>query len=135
MVRKCKKLKYKFKGVFAADNFPTELPNTDCFVIVNASSSDSYGSHWVLICHRGSELIFSDPLGRALQDYRVIYTRLLAHHSEVKEVLRNTPMQSIVSNMCGLYCIYIAHSIFNKKFPLLYQVNDFQLKQFAQHML
>ena len=43
-IPKSKHLKYKFSGVFAADNVPSELPN-NVFVIVNASKSDSLGTH------------------------------------------------------------------------------------------
>ena len=35
-VKKCKHLKFKFRGVYAADNFPLNL-QTNTFIIVNAS--------------------------------------------------------------------------------------------------
>ena len=35
-VQKCKHLKYKFRGVHAADNYPLSLP-VNSFIIVNAS--------------------------------------------------------------------------------------------------
>ena len=34
-VKKCKHLKYKFRGVYAADNYPLNLP-VNSFIIVNA---------------------------------------------------------------------------------------------------
>ena len=39
-VKKCKHLKFKFTGVYAADNYPLKL-QTNTFIIVNASRSNS----------------------------------------------------------------------------------------------
>ena len=47
-VQKCKHLKFKFRGVYAADNYPLNLP-VNSFIIVNASRADSIGSHWVML--------------------------------------------------------------------------------------
>ena len=46
LIQNCKHLKYKFFGVFAADNFPPHIPN-NIFMIVNTSKSDSPGTHWI----------------------------------------------------------------------------------------
>ena len=45
LIQGCKLLKYKFCGVFAADNFPLKL-SQNRFIIVNVSSSDSIGIHF-----------------------------------------------------------------------------------------
>ena len=47
LVQACKLLKYKFRGVFAADNFPVNLSHNS-FIIVNVSTSQSIGTHWTL---------------------------------------------------------------------------------------
>ena len=47
-VQKCKHIKFKFRGVYAADNYPLNLP-VNSFIIVNASQADSIGSHWVML--------------------------------------------------------------------------------------
>ena len=41
-------LKYKFLGVFRAENFPPHIPNK-IFMIWNTSKSDSLGTHWIVI--------------------------------------------------------------------------------------
>ena len=41
-VKECKHLKFKFRGVYAADNYPLNLP-VNSFIIVNASRADSIG--------------------------------------------------------------------------------------------
>ena len=62
LVQACKLLKYKFRGVFAADNFPVNLSHNS-FIIVNVSTSQSIGTHWTLFCRRNGKYIFADPLG------------------------------------------------------------------------
>ena len=50
-VQKCKHLKFKFRGVYAADNYPLKLP-VNSFIIVNASRAESIGTHWVILAKR-----------------------------------------------------------------------------------
>ena len=44
-----RKLKQKFRGVFAAANFPSKLTSSS-FLIVNAPKSQNPGTHWLFIC-------------------------------------------------------------------------------------
>ena len=44
-------------------------------------------------------------------------------------------LQSINSELCGLYCIYIAHFIFNNKYNHIPIVNDLEVFKFVKHML
>ena len=50
-VQKCRHLKIKFRGVYAADNYPSNL-TVNSFIILNASRADSIGSHWVTLAKR-----------------------------------------------------------------------------------
>ena len=59
LVQGFKHLKYKFHGVFAADNFPLQL-SQNSFITVNVSTSQSIGTHWILICRRNGFYIFAD---------------------------------------------------------------------------
>ena len=76
-VQKCKHLKYKFRGVYAADNYPLGLP-VNSFIIVNASRADSFGTHWVMLAKRYAYpvLYFADPLALPLTTYKDIFARL-----------------------------------------------------------
>ena len=76
-VQKCKHLKYKFRGVYAADNYPLNLP-VNSFIIVNASRADSFGTHWVMLAKRYAYpvLYFADPLALPLTAYKDIFSRL-----------------------------------------------------------
>ena len=72
LIQRCQKLKHKFRGVFAADNFPSKL-TSNSFLIVKASQFQSPGTYWLLICKMNNHLLFADPLGRSLSSYKNIY--------------------------------------------------------------
>ena len=76
-VKKCKHLKFKFRGVYAADIYPLNLP-TNTFIIVNASRSNSIGTHLVVLAKRYVYPIiyFADPLALPLTIYKDFFNRL-----------------------------------------------------------
>ena len=134
-VQGCKLLKYKFVGVFAADNFPVNLSHNK-FIIVNVSTSQSIGTHWTLICRKNGEYVFADPLGQNLTSYKHIHNRFISSAVDfrtVYELLRNQPIQKPNSKMCGLFCIYIAHYLFGEK--EIVKMSDVDLIRFALHMM
>ena len=134
LIQRCKLLKHKFLGVFAANNFPKILqPNS--FIIVNASTSDNAGTHWLLLCVKNKNLIFADPLGQPIVFYKNLYRRLVSTQGDVQlcQVLENQPIQSRDSKLCGLFCIYIAHLIFS--FQPIVECSDNDLIRFALHMM
>ena len=138
LIHNCKHLKYQFLGVFAADNFPPRIPNI-IFMIVNTSKSDSPGTHWIVICNRRNVLYFADPLGLPLWQYTNLFTRLNEKFHQVTELMTKYPMQDSNSTMCGSFCIYNAHLIYNKNLngdasDFAY-LNDHVLKRFLTHML
>ena len=51
----------------------------------------------------------------------------------VYEVLRNQPIQTQNSILCGLFCIYVAHYIYNK--TEIVKMSDVDLVRFAFHMM
>ena len=134
MIQKCPVLRFRHKGVFAANNFPVVLPN-DSFVIVNASTSNLPGSHWLLYYNKSSRYHFADPLGIPMENYHDIHIRLLAVHNSIQEILRDDPIQPSDSVLCGLYCIYVAHAVFSNYKKTLPPINDQGLLEFAKHML
>ena len=141
-VQKCKHLKYKFRGVYAADNYPLNLP-VNSFIIVNASRADSIGSHWVMLAKRYAYPVkyFADPLALPLTEYKDIFSRLqqctdLQMMMDIMEHRRDmqSPLQSADSQLCGLFCIYIAHKFLSDKFPFVPDVNELDLLAFVKHM-
>ena len=138
LIQNCKHLKYKFLGVFAADNFPTHIPNK-IFMIVNTSKSGFPGTHWIVICSKRNVLDIADPLGLPLWQYTNLFERLIEKFHKVTELMTNFPMQDSNSTMCGSFCIYIAHLIYDKSFNgdafNFAYINDHVLKRFLTHML
>ena len=141
-VQKCKHLKFKFRGVYAADNYPLNF-SVNSFIIVNASRADSIGSHWVLFAKRYAYpvLYFADPLELPLTAYKDIFSRLQQYTDlhmmmDIKEHRRDiqSPLQSADSQLCGLFCIYFAHYFYSSKFPFVPDVNELQLLVFLKHM-
>ena len=141
-VQKCKHLKFKFRCVYAADNYPLNLP-VNSFIIVNASRADSIGSHWVMLAKRYAHpvLYFADPLRLPLTASKDIFSRLkqcndLHMTMDIMEHRRNiqSPLQSADSQLCGLFCIYIAHYFYSSKFPFVPDVNELQRLAIVKHM-
>ena len=135
LVQACKLLKYKFRGVFAAENFPVNLSHNS-FIIVNVTTSQSIGTHWTLFCWRTGKYIFADPLGQNLASYKNLHNRLASSADNIQtvfELLKNQPIQKPNSILCGLFCIYIAHYLFDEK--EFVKMSDVDLIRFALHMM
>lgn len=131
---RCKHLKSKFFGVFAADNFPLTLP-PGTFVIMNASGANSLGTHWMLLLNKEGTYVFVDPLGEPVESYTTVYKRLMHKHQSIQQIARGVSAQPKTSTLCGLYCIYIAHLLFKDAKFNYTLINDYQLLKFAHHML
>ena len=135
LIQACKLLKYNFCGVFAADNFSLKL-SQNRFIIVNVSSSDSIGTHWTLLCRKNGNYIFADPLGQKLTSYKYLYNRLASAALDIQnvyELLRNQPIQTQNSILCGSFCIYVAHYIYHN--TEIVKMSDVDLIRFALHMM
>ena len=135
-------LMFKFNGVYAADNFPLNMP-TNSFAIVNASPASSPGSHWVVLGKRYGYPItyFADPLALPINSYKHITDRFRQSTTDsiIVDLMEdrrdsNKPLQSENSQMCGLYCIYVAHYFLNDGFPFIPDINEVQLIWFIKHM-
>ena len=55
---------------------------------------------------------------------------------DIMEQRRDTQsqLQSSDTQVCGLFCIYIAHCFYSEKFPFVPDVNELQLLNFLKHM-
>ena len=100
LVQQCEHLKFRFRGVFAADNFPKTIRNGS-FMIVDASIANHLGTHWTLIYHFKNSFYFADPLGFPLKFYQGIKRRL--GHTKAKELLLGRVVQPVSSDKCGLF--------------------------------
>ena len=132
-INKCKHLKYKFQGVYAADNFPSSLKE-NTFVIINSDKSNQLGTHWLLLCNRCNKYLFGDPLGLPLTYYPHICKRLFYADTVVTEIIKD-PLQKFDSTLCGFYCIYIAHYVFSAYFPSIPYISEQELLRFTNHFM
>ena len=135
------RLMFKVNGVYAADNFPLHMP-TNSFAIVNASPASSPGSPWIVLAKRYAYPItyFANPLALPLCSYKHISDRFrqITNDSILVDLMdrrdSNKPLQSADSQMCGLYCIYIAHYVLKDNFSFIPDINEIQLLSFIKHM-
>ena len=72
-------------------------------------------------------------LGQSIIAYRDLHHRLSDTNAQICQFLEHQPIQSQNSELCGLFCIYIAHIIFSKR--EIVKINDVQLLRFALHMM
>ena len=91
--------------------------------IVNCSPSKKSGEHWLLLCaidngdHVG--IFVWDCLGRPsmLFFYDQFYSRLSKLSGKCGGVQSlMIPLQKLLSNLCGLYCLYLVHYLVGKSF-------------------
>ena len=88
----------------------------------------------VILFHE-NKVYMADPLEIPIQNYQILYSRLIQVHNEVTQVLKLKPVQNQNSKLCGPLCIYIAHVMFGYEYPLLLNMNDNDLIRFANDML
>ena len=65
--------------------------------------------------------------------YKNIYQRLAKNNVQFHQLLENQPIQGQNSELCGLFCIVIAHLIFDDR--QIVNCSDFHLIRFALHMM
>ena len=103
---------------------------------VSLSTSQSIGTHWILICRRIEEYIFADPLGQNPTSDKHLHNKLVSSAGNIQtvhELLRNQPIQKANSILCGLFCIYIAHYLFGEN--EIVKMSDVELIRFALHLM
>ena len=131
LLQRCQKLKHKFRRVFAADNFPSKL-KSNTFIIVNASKSQSPGTHWLLNCKKATVFCLLIPwtILVFLQEY--LSTNCKKMYS-FTNYLKTNQFKVKTQNCADSFCIFIAQLVFDNR----QNVNciDFQLVRFALHMM
>ena len=133
----CPKLFKNFIGVASSDNFfsgrdfeqildsAVTTGQKYFYQIVNSAAQTEAGKHWLLLSYilidpsekqalSSSDAIITiflwDPLGEPIKIYRKIQKRLAALSSRTIRAFEITfPMQNPRSNLCGLYCLFMAH--------------------------
>ena len=102
------------------------------FLIVNASKSQSPGTHWLLICKKAT--IFCLLI---LLDDSCLLTRIFIN--DLQKIMYSfniylkTNQFKVRLELVGLFCIFIAHLIFDNR--QIVNCSDFQLIRFALHVM
>ena len=133
----CPKIFKKFIGVASSDNFflgrvfeeilDSAVTTGQFFFyqIVNSAAQTEARQHWLLLSYilidpskmqalTSSDAIVTiflwDPLGEHIKSYTKIQKRLAALSSRTIRAFEITfPMQNPSSNLCGLFCLFMAH--------------------------
>ena len=75
LINKCRHLKYKFAGVYAAEKIFPNLKNGN-FINVNSDKATQMGTRWLLLCNINNNHLFADQLGLPLNSYPHVRDRL-----------------------------------------------------------
>ena len=76
----------------------------------------------------------ADPLCLPLNNYPHVRDRLSFADLGMTEIIQ-APLQILNSNLCGLYCIYIAHYVFDADFPIIPYISEQELLRFVKHFI
>lgn len=103
-----------FWGVFSSNNvkLPEYNKETQYFIVINTSPSFHKGIHWISIFKPyNGRCIFIDSLGASPCNYGSTIVQTLNHmtmNTEFNEEYECVAfgLQSVTSNLCGLYCIF-----------------------------
>ena len=79
------------------------------------------------------KLLFVDPLGQSIFSYRDSYYRLSDTNIQISQFLEHQLIQCQNSELCGSFCIYIAHVIFSER--QMVKINGVQFFRFEFHMM
>ena len=105
------------------------------FIIVNASSSQRAGSHWMILMIHENKIYLAIPLRIPIQNYQLLCSRSVQFYNELTQLLKIKSIQNQNSKLCGLFCQHISHVMFGYEHPLMLNMNDNDLLHFAKHKL
>ena len=88
------------------------------------------GTDRLLLC----KYLFADPLGLPFNNFSRVRGGLSFADSGVTEIIQ-APQQNFNSNLCGLYCIYTAHYVFDADFPLIPYISEQEFLRLVKHFL
>ncbi|GFV05732.1 uncharacterized protein TNCV_2450601 [Trichonephila clavipes] len=123
-----------FIGVFPSDEIP--LPKERATLVVNTDTRDQEGSHWLAMYIKDKDTLeFFDSYGLPPEMYGVHIFKYAEQFTNVK--WNKKSIQSLTSNVCGLYCVYFLLKI-SRGYSMDYvlyelsrtRLNDFRLYQY-----
>lgn len=117
-------LRNNFLGCYAQDSLPfiarSINENYNKFAIVNTKPQGNIGEHWLLIACRHGVVYLYDSFGREFEtNFPTIFEKIENSVTQNVEIVQFHPshgsLQSMDTQLCGLYCIFMAHHIYASK--------------------
>ena len=121
-------LKKHFVGVFSADTIPSKI-KLKSFLVCNTDIQQGSGKHWYCIVKiNATTLECFDSLG--IDNEKKIFLKSSLHHKNIKKIKFNvTPVQSSISDTCGLFVLYfIINRYHNQDLSFTELVNEIFVK-------
>ena len=105
LVSEDRRLVRVFRGVFASDTLPSFLcSSTSHAFVVNTHPHYKPGEHWIAIYITPfKKAIYFDSFG--LAPWQEDICKFIKENS-LTLVYNSTPIQSLISRTCGLFCVY-----------------------------
>ena len=100
-------------GTFPKDylkDIPTSKLKNDFSTIINLGSSDTGGSHWVMVCKKDNELLYFDSYGVEFIDDSI--KKFIDRCNCENRYLNKDQIQYFNSILCGYYCMKIIKNIY-----------------------
>ena len=113
-----------FLGAHAYDAIPSR-PRHNHSMVVNTSSSQEPGDHWLAIACKNNTIYFMDSYGRSMSDFTFSkeFRRTVKEYVGRTKVIHNNKwLQSLSSNVCGDYCVYFLEELFRSGFDAMLSV-------------
>lgn len=110
LVNEDRRLARIFRGVFAADTLPAFLSScTSHAFVVNTHPHYKSGEHWIAIFITPfKKAIYFDSFG--LAPWQPEICKFIQNNS-LTLVYNSTPIQSLISRTCGLFCVYFLQAM------------------------
>ena len=108
ILRKDRYTRGVFQGVYPSDKLPTRVSSFPALFIANVDTSEKPGSHWVAFYFtKDQKGEFFDSYGLPPSNYTGTFSPFLNNNSNDWS-FNSVTLQSIVSKVCGHYCLYFA---------------------------
>jgi len=92
-----------FIGTYPRDLLPKQICTKPCAVIINTDDSSKPGQHWVALYLNKGKAEYFDSL--AVTPIHSDIIKFLIRNKIKKLVYNSNQLQSILSDMCGAYCV------------------------------
>ena len=118
----------KYRGCFAKNEIPSQLQRG--FYIVNLNNSDEAGSHWTCIINlHNDHIIYFDSYGAPAPQQ----AEFAMKNTGNKKCYYNTmQLQSLNSNVCGYYCIFVIE-LLQKRYKFLDIIDMFSFDDYESN--